>query len=221
MYQELKKVLEEGGIGMEDVVYKELVESGTSGDTYDIVTWEDIYDELTCQAEKLGINPASVPPQVLNQAIFAAVANAGKKIDGFEDGHPLADDVCQQIARVAIWQAARGCNIPIESDHIEENVRLASDLDPAAEAIVHEEDLVWVRVKGESLKAALVAACIPDDKETAPALDSFALLHNPNLTAQIYDEAQRLLNEEGEDEIARLAIEYAIKFVVQQNTKVE
>ena len=82
MYQELKDALKEGDIGMEDAVYKELLECRPNEDTYDIVTWNNIYHELVSQANNLGVGLGDVPTQVLNQAIFAAVANAGKKIVG-------------------------------------------------------------------------------------------------------------------------------------------
>lgn len=209
MYQELKAALKEGGIGMEDVVYKELVETGRGDDCYDIVTWENIYNELVRQANNLGVGLGNVPPQVLNQAIFAAVA-AANKISGFMDGHPSADDVAAYIARLAVWQAARDCNIAIEDD-VDGNIELVSILDPVAESIVHEEDLVSLRVKGKSLKAALTAACTPADKETAPALDSFVLLHDPVWSARIYDAAQRFIRAKGEAEVARMAIEHAIR----------
>jgi hypothetical protein len=232
MYQELKDALNEGGIGMDDYVYRELLECRPSEDSFDIVTWEDIYDELVSQANSLGVGLGNVPTQVLNQAIFAAVA-AANKISGFEDGHPSADDVCAYIARLAVWQAARDCNIAIEDDSefgihiakiVDGNIELVSKLNPVAESIAHEEELVSLCVKGESLKKALTAACTPADKETAPALDSFALLHNPNLSARIYDAAQQFLREEGEAEVARLAIKHAIRQIVRdeiESTEVE
>jgi hypothetical protein len=219
--QNLLQALHHQNIPPDTLLYAEVI-SGGKFPSFAPLNWEDVMEHIvdivnSDSNESFGIPLDQVDPNSIIQAVKAA-AEILLTIDGIRDGHQYEGDVSRFLAQSAIQKVAMEYDIePVQGfDKIAEcNINLICDINPEAENVASDDDLVSARVSGGALKAALIEACkkaIWDefDNQCDPILDPVAVLEHPDLPVFLFEQARLFIEQQGQQYLAQRAIEYAI-----------